>query len=74
METESWAETNQDRLLSKYKKLHFFHQKPKKPSQFFSEEGSGSGTPFIKGPYEDEADDFVPDNDDRLTINRPIST
>jgi hypothetical protein len=47
-------------------------QKPKKPSQHFANGGVGLPTDtVVKGPYDDEDKDFVPDNDDKFKVNRP---
>ncbi len=44
-----------------------FCQKPKKPSQFL--EGDVTVEAVSKAPYEDEDQDFVPDNDQKLNNN-----
>ena len=47
-------------------------QKPKKPSQLFADGGVGLPTDtVVKGPYDDEDKDFIPDNDDKFKVNRP---
>ena len=46
-----------------------FCQKPKKPSQFL--EGDVTVEAVSKAPYEDEDQDFVPDNDQKFNQAKP---